>query len=169
MATATKSSKRPAAHSLQTKMLIDGKWRESTSGKTFETINPATEDVIAQVAEGDKADIDLAVKAARKAFDSGPWSRTDARDRGRMLYKLADLIEQHFDELAELEVLDNGKPITEARQGDLPLVLDCLRYYAGWADKIHGQTIPVRGNYFTYTRREPVGVAGKISRGTSRC
>ena len=143
-------------------MLIDGKWRDSKSGKTFATINPATEEVIAEVAEGDAADIDLAVKAARKAFDSGPWRKMDARDRGRLMYKLADLIESHIDELAELETLDNGKPISESRNADLPLVIDCLRYYAGWADKIHGQTIPVRGHYFCYTRREPVGVVGQI-------
>jgi aldehyde dehydrogenase (NAD+) len=161
MATATKTH-RKAARTFQTQMLIDGKFRDSKSGKTFATINPATEEVIAQVAEGDAADIDLAVKAARKAFDSGPWRKTDARDRGRLLNKLADLIEQHFDELAELETLDNGKPINESRNADLPLVIDCLRYYAGWADKIHGQTIPIRGNYFCYTRREPVGVVGQI-------
>jgi aldehyde dehydrogenase (NAD+) len=161
MATATEP-RRKAKQSFQTKILIDGKWRDSVSGKTFSTINPATEEVIAEVAEGDKADIELAAKAARKAFDSGPWSKTDARDRGRMLNKLADLIEQNIDDLAALETLDNGKPIAEARHADLPLVIDCLRYYAGWADKIHGQTIPVRGNFFTYTRREPVGVAGQI-------
>jgi aldehyde dehydrogenase (NAD+) len=143
-------------------MLIGGEWVESRSGKTFETVNPATEEVIAQVAEGGAADIDAAVKAARAAFDTGPWRTTDARDRGRLLNKLADLIEQNIDELARLEVLDNGKPISEARHGDLPLVVDCLRYYAGWADKLHGQTIPVRGNYFTYTRKEPVGVCGQI-------
>jgi aldehyde dehydrogenase (NAD+) len=161
MATATKTP-RKAARTFQTKMLIDGKFRDSKSGKTFATINPATEEVIAQVAEGDAADIDLAVKAARKAFDSGPWRKADARDRGRLLGRLADLIEKHFDELAELETLDNGKPITESRTADLPLVIDCLRYYAGWADKIHGQTIPIRGNFFCYTRREPVGVVGQI-------
>ena len=161
MTTATKP-RRKAAPSLQTKLLIDGKWRDSASGKTFETINPATEEVIAQVAEGDAADIDLAVKAARKAFDSGPWRKMDARDRGRLMNKLADLIEENIDELAALETLDNGKPICESRSGDLPLVIDCLRYYAGWADKIHGQTIPIRGNYFCYTKREPVGVVGQI-------
>ncbi len=161
MTTATKPRKK-SRHSYQTKILIDGKWRESASGKTFETINPATEEVITEVAEGDAADIDLAVKAARKAFDSGPWRKIDARDRGRLMNKLADLIESHIDELAELETLDNGKPINESRQADLPLVIDCLRYYAGWADKIHGQTIPVRGRYFCYTRREPVGVVGQI-------
>jgi aldehyde dehydrogenase (NAD+) len=148
--------------SLQTKLLIDGKFVDSASGKTFETVNPATEEVIAEVAEGDAVDIDLAVKAARRAFDSGPWRKMDARDRGRLINRLADLIEENIDELAEIETLDNGKPISEARNGDLPMVVDCLRYYAGWADKIQGATIPVRGNYFTYTRKEPVGVAGQI-------
>src|SRR4051812_45964462 len=161
MATATEP-RRKVARKFQTKLLIDGKWRDSASGKTFATVNPATEEVIAQVAEGDAADIDLAVKAARRAFDSGPWRRMDARDRGRLIHKLADLIEQNIDDLAELETLDNGKPISESRHGDLPLVVDCLRYYSGWADKIHGQTIPVRGRYFCYTKREPVGVAGQI-------
>jgi aldehyde dehydrogenase (NAD+) len=161
MATATKP-RRKTAHSHQTKLLIDGKFRDSASGKTFATINPATEQVIAQVAEGEAADIDLAVKAARKAFESGPWRKMDSRDRGRLMFKLADLIEEHVEELAELETLDNGKPISESRNGDLPLVIDCMRYYAGWADKIHGQTIPVRGNYFCYSRREPVGVVGQI-------
>jgi len=161
MATATKARRKIAA-THQTKMLIDGKWRDSQSGKTFATINPATEEVITQVAEGDAADIDLAVKAARNAFDSGPWRSMDARDRGRLLNKLADQIESHIDELAELETLDNGKPIAESRNADLPLVIDCFRYYAGWADKIHGQTIPVRGRYFCYTKREPVGVVGQI-------
>jgi aldehyde dehydrogenase (NAD+) len=161
MATATEP-RRASRRTFQTKMLIDGQWRDSVSGKTFETVNPATEEVIARVAEGDAADIDLAVKAARKAFDSGPWRKTDARDRGRLLNRLADLIESNIDELSELETLDNGKPISESRNGDLPLVIDCLRYYAGWADKIHGQTVPVRGRYFCYTKREPVGVAGQI-------
>ncbi len=114
------------------------------------------------MAEGDKADIDLAAKAARKAFESGPWSRMDARDRGRLMYRLADLLEENKDELAALESLDNGKPIRDARAADVPLTIDCLRYYAGYADKIHGQTIPIRGNYFCYTRKEPVGVVGQI-------
>jgi aldehyde dehydrogenase (NAD+) len=145
----------------QTQCFIGGRWQPAASGKTFDTINPATEEVIAQVAEGDAEDIDLAVQAARKAL-SGPWGRMDARDRGRLLHRLADLIEEEIDELAALETLDNGKPIRDSRNADLPMVIDCLRYYAGYADKIHGQTIPVRGNYFTYTRREPVGVAGQI-------
>src|SRR4051794_15870298 len=161
MATATET-RRATRRAFQTKLLIDGKWRDSLSGRTFDTVNPATEEVIAQVAEGDAADIDLAVKAARKAFDSGPWRKTDARDRGHMMNRLADLIEANVDELAELETLDNGKPIGESRNADLPLVVDCFRYYAGWADKIHGQTVPIRGNYFCYTKREPVGVAGQI-------
>src|SRR3954468_23913945 len=161
MATATET-RRATRRELQTKLLIDGKWRDSLSGKTFDTVNPATEEVIARVAEGDAADIDLAVKAARRAFDSGPWRKMDARDRGMLLNRLADLIEKKKDELADLEPLNNGKPISESRNADLPLLIDCFRYYAGWADKIHGQTIPVRGNYFTYTRREPVGVAGQI-------
>ncbi len=161
MATATES-RRGARTSFQTQLLIDGKWRDAVSGKTFATYNPATEELIANVAEGDAADIDLAVKAARKAFDSGPWRKTDARDRGRMMYKLADLIEENLEELAQLETLDNGKPISESRNADLPLVVDCFRYYAGWADKIHGHTVPIRGNFFCYTKREPVGVAGQI-------
>ena len=146
----------------QTKLLIGGEWVDAVSGKTFDTVNPATEEVIAAVAEGDAADIDLAVQAARKAFDSGPWRTMDARDRGKLLNRLADLCEEHFDELAALETLDNGKPINDSRAADIPLVIDCFRYYAGWADKIQGQTIPVRGNFFTYTTREPVGVCGQI-------
>jgi aldehyde dehydrogenase (NAD+) len=161
MATVTEP-KRKVGRKFQTKMLIGGRWCDSASGKTFATVNPATEEVIAEVAEGDAKDIDLAAQGARKAFESGPWRKTDARDRGRLINKLADLIESNLEELAQLETLDNGKPISESRNADLPLVIDCLRYYAGWADKIHGQTIPVRGNYFCYTKREPVGVAGQI-------
>ncbi len=146
----------------QTRMLIDGAWEGSLSGKTFATINPATEETIAEVAEGGPEDIDRAAWAARRAFDAGPWPQMDARDRGKLLYRLADLIENNIDELAALETLDNGKPIGESRNGDLPLVIDCFRYYAGWADKIHGETIPIRGDHFCYTRREPVGVCGQI-------
>ena len=146
----------------QTQCFIGGQWVPAQSGKTFDTINPATEAVIAKVAEGDQADVDLAVIAARNAFEQGDWPKMDARDRGKLIYRLADLIEENLDELAALETLDNGKPIRDARAADLPMTIDCLRYYAGWADKIHGQTIPVRGNYFTYTRKEPVGVAGQI-------
>jgi aldehyde dehydrogenase (NAD+) len=160
MATITKTARMPQIR--QTQCFIGGEWVPSVSGKTFDTINPATEEVIASVAEGDAADVELAVKAARDAFENGPWRTMDARDRGRLMHKLADLIEDEIDELAMLESLDNGKPIREARHGDLPLVIDCLRYYAGFADKIHGQTIPIRGNYFCYTKREPVGVVGQI-------
>ena len=135
---------------------------DSVSGKTFDTLNPATEKVITSVAEGDKADIDLAVRAARKAFDEGPWRNMDARERGRILLRIMDLIEKNKDELARLETLDNGKPISETTNADLPLIIDCLFYYAGWADKIHGETIPVRGEFFNYTLREPVGVVGQI-------
>lgn len=161
MSTAVAKSTRTSRR-FQTKMLIGGEWREGVEGKSFTTINPATEEPITEVAEGTAADIDLAVKAARKAFDSGPWRKMDARDRSRLMYKLADLIEKNLDELAELETLDNGKPISESRNADLPLVIDCFRYYAGWADKLHGQTIPIRGNHFCYTKREPVGVCGQI-------
>ena len=146
----------------QTNMLIGGKWQESRSGKRFSTINPVDEKVLAEVPEGNEADVDAAVKAARTAFESGPWHRMDARDRGRLMNKLADLIEANLDELAALETLDNGKPISDAKAADLPLAIDCLRYYAGWADKLTGDTIPIRGNYFCYTRREPIGVAGQI-------
>ena len=162
MATATAKAQFAPPKVRQTKMLIGGKWRDAVSGKTFATYNPATEEKIADVAEGDAADIDLAARAARKAFESGPWRKMDARDRGRLLNRLADLVEQNLDELAALETLDNGKPISDSRGADLPLVIDCLRYYAGWCDKIVGQTIPVRGNYFCYTRREAMGVAGQI-------
>ena len=146
----------------QTNMLIGGKWVESRSGKRFPTINPVNEQVIAEVPEADAADVEAAVKAARAAFDSGPWSRMDARDRGRLMNKLADLMEANLNELAGLETLDNGKPFSDAKAADLPLAIDCLRYYAGWADKLTGDTIPIRGNYFCYTRREPVGVVGQI-------
>ena len=160
MATATETITLPEIR--QTECFIGGRWTPAASGKTFDTIHPATEEVIAQVAEGDAEDVDAAVSAARDALENGPWSRMDARDRGRLMYKLCDLIEAEADELAALESLDNGKPIRDARGADLPLTVDALRYYAGYADKIHGQTIPVRGNYFTYTRREPVGVVGQI-------
>ena len=160
MATATKAISQPKIS--QTECFIGGRWIPAASGKTFETINPATEEVLAQVAEGDAEDVDAAVLAARDALENGPWGKMDARDRGRLMYKLADLIEEELDELAALETLDNGKPVRDAKAADLPLAIDCLRYYAGYADKLHGQTIPVRGNYFTYTRREPVGVVGQI-------
>jgi aldehyde dehydrogenase (NAD+) len=162
MATAAAKPKVSTPRVADQQMLIGGKWVRSASGKTFETLNPATGQVICRVAEGDKADIDLAVKAARRAFESGPWPRMNPSDRGRLLLKLADAVESHKDELAALESLDNGKPIRDSLAADLPLTIACYRYYAGWADKIHGQTIPINGPYFSYTRHEPVGVVGQI-------
>ena len=159
---ATLNTTTPEVNVRHTECFIDGQWVPAASGKTFPTINPATEEVIAQVAEGDAEDIDRAAKAARRAFESGDWAKMDAADRGRLLYRLADRIEEEIDELAALETLDNGKPIRDSRHADIPLVIDVLRYYAGYADKIHGSTIPVRGKQFCYTRREPVGVAGQI-------
>jgi aldehyde dehydrogenase (NAD+) len=160
MATVTEKVARPKIQ--QTECFIGGKWLPSASGKTFDTVHPATEEVICQVAEGDVEDVDAAVDAAREAFDNGPWRKMDARDRGALIYKLAELIEEEAEELAALETLDNGKPISESRAADIPLVVDCLKYYAGWADKIQGKTIPIRGDFFCYTRREPVGVVGQI-------
>jgi len=145
-----------------TKILINNRWIDSRSGKTFPTINPATGEEICQVAEADAADVDEAVKAARNAFENGPWPKMSAAERGRLLYRLADLIEQHADELALLESLDNGKPYHVAKAADLGLSVATYRYYAGWADKVQGRTVPVAGNYFTYTRHEPVGVVGQI-------
>jgi len=147
----------------QTKILIDNKWVDSVSGKKFETINPATGEPIAKVAEADTGDVDLAVKAARKAFHSkSAWRRMSAAERGKLIHRLADLIEENADELATLESLDNGKPRHIARAADLPLTIACYRYYAGWSDKIQGKTIPIGGDYFCYTRHEPVGVVGQI-------
>src|SRR6202050_2287960 len=145
-----------------TKLLINNRWVNSESGKTFPTINPATGQEISQVAEADAADVEKAVRAARAAFDGGPWRKMSAAERGRILNRLADLIERHADELALLESLDNGKPYKVARAADLPLTIACYRYYAGWADKLQGKTIPIAGDYFCYTRLEPVGVVGQI-------
>jgi aldehyde dehydrogenase (NAD+) len=158
--TATRTVKPPRVKDQP--MFIGGKWVSSVSGKTFPTVNPATGEPICQVAEGDKADVDRAVKAARKAFEEGPWPRMNASERGRLLNRLADLIEQNQQELAALESLDNGKPLQDSLAADLPLTIKCYRYYAGWADKVHGKTIPVDGSYFCYTRHEPVGVVGQI-------
>jgi phenylacetaldehyde dehydrogenase len=148
------------------KMLINGKWVDSASGKTFPTYNPATGEVLSQVAEGDREDIDRAVKAARAAFETGPWAKISPSERGRMMWRLADLIEKHTEEFAQLESLDNGKPLKIARIADLPLAVDHFRYYAGWATKIEGNTIPMglarQGSYHAYTVREPVGVVGQI-------
>lgn len=149
-------------------MLIGGRWQHAASGKTFPTFNPATGDILAQVAEGDREDIDRAVKAARKAFDHGPWRTMTGSQRGRLIWKLADLMEAHLEEFAQLETLDNGKPVTVARAADVPLAVDLFRYMAGWTTKIEGNTIPLSvpytpdAQYLAYTLREPVGVVGQI-------
>jgi phenylacetaldehyde dehydrogenase len=146
------------------KLLIDGKWTEAQSGKTFPVYDPSTGAVMANVAEADAADVDKAVKAARKAFDHGPWPRMSPSERGRILWKLADLIEKRSEEFATLESLDNGKPLTVARAADVPLTVDMFRYMAGWATKLTGTTIPISfpGDYLSFTLREPVGVVGQI-------
>jgi aldehyde dehydrogenase (NAD+) len=147
------------------KMLIDGKWVEAASGKTFPTYNPATGEVLARVAQGDREDIDRAVRAARAAFETGPWSRMSPSERGRLIWKLADLLEKNLDEFAELETLDNGKPLKVARIADMPFAVDVFRYMAGWATKVEGTTIPISApgvKYLAYTLREPVGVVGQI-------
>ena len=144
------------------KMFIDGKWVEAASGKTFPSYNPATGEVMAKIAEGDREDINRAVKAARKAFDSGPWPEMTASQRGRLIWKLGDLLESRLEEFAQIESLDNGKPLAIARVADVPLAVDLFRYMAGWATKIEGNTIPFSPKFFAYTRREPVGVVGQI-------
>ncbi len=145
------------------KLLINGKWVEPKSGKYFKTYNPATEEVLAEVAEAGKEDVDMAVKAARQAFEDGRFHRKmTAAQRARCLNKLADLIEQHADELAELETLDNGKPINESKYVDVPATVETFRYYAGWTTKLEGETINANDNFFTYTLREPIGVVGQI-------
>src|SRR5215210_4404807 len=157
------STAQPAATDTVRKyqLFIDGRWVDAESGKTFETPNPATGETLAEVAEADKADIDKAVAAARRAFE-GKWGKMSARDRGRLLYKLSQLIEAKSQELAELETSDNGKPIRESLYVDIPQVVENFEYFAGWATKIEGETIPVPGPLFNYTLREPIGVCGQI-------
>ncbi len=145
-----------------TKLLIGGKWVPAKSGKTFETINPANEEVLALVAEGDKADVDEAVKAARKAFEEGKWRTISPHQRARNLLKVADLIDKYAEELAELESLDNGKPVSQARVIDVGGSAGIFRYFAGWPTKIYGETNPSDPSMFNYTLREPVGVCGLI-------
>jgi aldehyde dehydrogenase (NAD+) len=144
------------------KLLIDNRWVASESGTTFATVNPSTGEEICQVAEADAADVDKAVNAARMAFEHGPWRKMRASERGRLLYRLAELIETHADELARLESLDNGKALSVARAVDVAKTVACYRYFGGWADKIHGKTIPIDGDYLCYTRHEPIGVVGQI-------
>src|SRR5512140_566298 len=144
------------------KLLIGGEWSEG-SGAAFDTVNPASGEVLTQIASATAADVDRAVQAARKAFEDGsPWRKMSASDRGKLLWKLADLLEKNIDELSELETLDNGKPIFESRYVDMPMVIDVFRYYAGIATKIHGETVNTFDAAFTYTLREPVGVVGAI-------
>ena len=149
-------------------LFINGQWVDAASGKTFETPNPATGDTLARVAEGEKEDIDRAVKAARTAFDDGPWGRITPSERGRIVWKIGDLILEHAEELAMLESLDNGKPYAVALGADVPLAADLFHYMAGWATKIEGNSINISvpympgANFHSYTLREPVGVVGQI-------
>jgi len=145
-------------------LLIDGKWVDAKSGKKFDVFDPATGQAIAAVAEADAADVDAAVKAARAAFETGRWAKTSPQDRCKLIWKLADLLETHADEIAQIEALDNGKPIRDARNVDLPGSYEILRYMAGWATKINGETITVSapGDWHAYTLREPVGVVGQV-------
>ncbi|MGB0051951.1 MAG: aldehyde dehydrogenase family protein, partial [Terracidiphilus sp.] len=146
------------------KMLIDGRFVKAASGKTFPVYNPATGDVIAHVPEGETEDVNRAVMAARRAFDDGPWPRMSPSERGRLLWRVADLVEQHLDEFAELESLDNGKPYSVARVADVPLTVDMFRYMGGWATKISGKTLPLSAghDFHSYTLREPIGVVAQI-------
>ncbi len=143
------------------RLYIGGQWVDAFAAGTFATVNPATEEPITRVAEGRAEDIDRAVQAAREAFE-GPWARVSAADRGRMLWKMGDLIESRLTEIAEVETLDSGKTITESSRVDVPMAADCFRYFAGWATKIEGETVPVRAPCFGYTLREPLGVVGQI-------
>jgi len=156
MATASQIQLKPG------KLFIGGKWVDAVSGATYPTENPATGETITVVAEAGEADANAAVQAARAAFESGPWATMSASDRGRLIWKLGDLVDKYIDELAQLETLDNGKPIFESRYVDMPMVAEVLRYYAGWATKIHGETVPVSGPFLNYTLREPVGVVAAI-------
>ena len=149
-------------------LFINGQWADAASGKTFETPNPATGETLAHIAEGDAEDIDRAVRAARRAFEDGPWSRMTPSERGRLIWKIGDLILEHADELAQLESLDNGKPFGVARAADVPLAADLFHYMAGWATKFEGNTINISvpympgANFHSYTLREPLGVIGQI-------
>ncbi len=149
-------------------LLIDGQWVDAQSEQTFQTRNPATGELLADCAQGDEVDIDIAVEAARRAFVSGPWSRITATERGRLIWRLGDLILENLEELAELETLDNGKPISITRAVDVPLAAELFHYMAGWANKLEGNTIPLSvpytpgAMYHAYTLREPLGVVGQI-------
>ncbi len=146
---------------MQQQLLINNEWRAAASGKTMDVVNPATEEVIARVASADRSDLDIAVSAARAALN-GPWGQLSARERGRLVRKLGERLLERVDEVARLETLHNGKPITESRNIEIPAAAECFEYYGGWSDKVMGETIPVKGNYLTYTLREPVGVVAAI-------
>src|SRR5262249_19882087 len=145
---------------IRKQLFIDGQWRDAASGRTLEVVNRATEEVIATIPAAGADDVDAAVAAARAAF--GRWSQVPARERGRLVWRLGERLLERADDLARLETLHNGKPIFESRQIEVPAAAECFQYYAGWADKIHGETVPVKGNYLTYTLREPVGVVAAI-------
>lgn len=145
------------------KLFINNEWVSAANGETFQTLNPATGEPLAEAALAGQEDVDRAVRAAREAFESDAWRQMSGEDRGQLLWKLADLIDEHADELAELETLDNGKPLRVSRKGDIPFAAKHFRYYAGWAGKLEGTTVPVSyPNQFVYTLREPVGVVGLI-------
>lgn len=144
------------------KLFIGGLWVEPAQGGSFPTINPSTGQPLASIAEAGERDADAAVRAARQAFETGPWPEMSASERAKILWRIGDLIDRHNEELGTLETLDNGKPIFESRQVDMPMAAEVFRYYAGAATKIHGETVPVRGPFFHYTLREPVGVVAAI-------
>jgi len=146
---------------MQTQLFIHGEWRDGAAGKTMEVVNPATEQVVAEVASAERSDVDAAVAAARGAL-AGPWGALSARERGRLVWQLGERLLGRADEIARLETLHNGKPIFESRQIEIPAAAECLQYFAGWADKVHGETVPVKGNFLTYTLREPIGVVAAI-------
>src|SRR6476646_108563 len=135
---------------MQHQLLINNEWRPSATGRTLDVVNPATEEVIAQVASADAADLDAAVHAARAALE-GPWAKLSARERGRLVRKLGERLLDRADEVARLETLHNGKPISESRHIEIPAAAECFEYYGGWSDKVMGETIPVKGNFLTYT------------------
>ena len=168
MSTATLNKRVQDFIDTRRQLFIDGQLVDARSGKTFATVNPATGETLATIAEGEAADIDLAVRAARRAFDDGPWGRMTPSERGRIIWRIGDLISEHLEEFAQLETLDNGKPLAVARAADVPLAAELFRYMAGWATKIEGNTIPLSvpyapgAEFHAYTLREPVGVVGQI-------
>ncbi|HKQ96317.1 MAG TPA: aldehyde dehydrogenase family protein [Candidatus Polarisedimenticolia bacterium] len=157
MTTELRETLRPA------RLFIDGQWSDAANGATFQTINPATEEPLTAVAEGGVADVERAVDAAQRAFASGPWAKMPASERGRILWKIGDLIDANLQEMARLETLDQGKTITDSQRVDVPMAAECFRYFAGWASKIEGEVVPVRAPSLNYTLREPIGVVGAIT------